>query len=48
MLLDHEDSEGNCHAVNDDSHELSDGKICHIDDAESLEAELSESEATSE
>ena len=48
ILLDHEDSEGNSHAVNDDSHELSDGTICHTDDAESLEAELQKSEATSE
>lgn len=47
-LLDHEDSEGNSHAVDEDTHELSNGKICHIDDAESLEAELSESEAVDE
>lgn len=47
-LLDHEDSEGNSHAVDEDSHELSNGKVCHIDDAESLEAELSESEAIDE
>lgn len=47
-LLDHEDAEGNSHAVDVDTHELSNGKICHKDDAESLEAELSESEATSE
>ena len=47
-LLDYEDSEGNPHAVDEDTHELSNGKICHKDDAESLEAELSESEATSE
>lgn len=47
-LLDHEDNEGNSHAVDEDTHELSDGKICHKDDAESLEAELSESEAVDE
>lgn len=47
-LLDHEDKDGNSHAVDEDIHELSNGKICHKDDAESLEAELSESEATSE
>jgi hypothetical protein len=47
-LLDHEDAEGNSHAVDVDTKELSNGKICHKDDAESLEAELSESEATSE
>jgi hypothetical protein len=48
ILLDHEDAEGNSHAVDVDAKELSNGKICHKDDAESLEAELSESEATSE
>lgn len=48
VLLDHEDSEGNAHAVDCDSHELSNGKICHKDDAESLEAELQESEAVDE
>lgn len=47
-LLDYEDSEGNPHAVDEDTHELSNGKICHKDDAESLEAELKTSEATSE
>jgi len=47
-LLDHEDKDGNCHAVDEDTHELSNGKICHKDDAESLEAELQKSEATSE
>lgn len=47
-LLDHDDSEGNSHAVDEDTHELSNGKYCHKDDAESLEAELSESEAVDE
>lgn len=47
-LLDHDDAEGNSHAVDEDIHELSNGKICHKDNAEFLEAELSESEAENE
>lgn len=48
VLLDHEDAEGNSHAVDEDSKELSNGKICHVDNYSELEAELSESEAVDE
>lgn len=42
--LDHEDSDGNDYAYNADTHELSDGTICHEDDADRLQAEIDENE----
>lgn len=42
--IDHPDSEGNDYAHPNDWTKLSDGSICHNDDAERLEAELTETE----
>ena len=48
-LLDHEDSEGYSHAVDQDIKELSDGTTCHVDDYEELQEKLNaESEAVNE
>jgi len=38
--LDHEDSEGNSYAHEDDAYHLSDGTWCHKDDADELQAEI--------
>jgi len=38
--IDHEDTDGNNHAHEDDVHELSDGTTCHTDDAKDLQAEI--------
>ena len=41
-LLDHEDEDGNNYAHQDDAHTLSDGTVCHKDDAERLQADIDE------
>jgi hypothetical protein len=38
--IDHEDTDGNNYAHQDDVHELSDGTKCHTDDAKDLQAEI--------
>jgi hypothetical protein len=38
--IDHEDTDGNNHAHEDDVHELTDGTKCHTDDAKDLQAEI--------
>jgi hypothetical protein len=42
--LDHEDSEGNSYAHEDDVYTLSDGTKCHNDDAEDLQEEINEAD----
>jgi hypothetical protein len=42
--LDFEDADGNNCAHQDDVHELSNGKTCHADDAERIQAEIDEEE----
>jgi hypothetical protein len=42
--LDYEDSEGNNYAHEDDIHELSNGKLCHSNDAEELQEEINEAD----
>jgi hypothetical protein len=42
--LDHDDADGNNSAHEDDVHELSNGKTCHADDAERIQAEIDEEE----
>lgn len=41
-LLDHEDEDGNNYAHQDEAHKLTDGTLCHKDDAERLQAEIDE------
>ena len=38
--LDHEDEDGNNSAHRDDAHQLTNGKWCHVDQAEELQAEI--------
>jgi hypothetical protein len=40
--IDHADADGNEYAHNDDVHELSNGKTCHTDDAERIQAKIDE------
>jgi hypothetical protein len=42
--LDYEDSEGNNYAHEDDIYELSNGKLCHSNDAEELQEEINEAD----
>jgi hypothetical protein len=46
--IDHEDTDGNNHAHEDDVHELSDGTKCHKDQADELQAEIDENETDDE
>jgi hypothetical protein len=42
--LDYEDKDGNNYAHEDDIHELSNGKLCHSNDAEELQEEINEAD----
>jgi hypothetical protein len=42
--LDYEDKDGNNYAHEDDIHELSNGKLCHNEDAEELQEEINEAD----
>jgi hypothetical protein len=46
--IDHADADGNEYAHTDDVHELSNGKTCHADDAERIQAEIDEEETDDE